>query len=71
MHWLPLMALATPVKFPQRTEMTFSKTALSHNVLVMSRIKESKTEPSWTDVLVVGEFCQDESEMHQAGLLQL
>lgn len=52
-------------------EMPFSKTALSHNVLVMSRINDSKTEPSWTDVLVVGEFCQDESDMPQAVLLQL
>lgn len=38
---------------------------------VMSPINDSKREPSWTDVLVAGEFCQDESDMHQAGLLQL
>lgn len=52
-------------------EKSFSKPVLSHNVLMMSRINDSKREPSWTDVLVVGEFCQDESDMHQAGLLQL
>lgn len=52
-------------------EKPFSKPVLSHNVLVMSRINDSKREPSWADVLVVGEFCQDESDMQQAGLLQL
>lgn len=49
----------------------FSKTVLFHNFLVMPRINDSKREPSWTDVLVVGEFCLDESDKHQAGPLQL
>lgn len=52
-------------------EKPFSKPESSYNTLVMSWINDSKREPSWADVLVLGELCPDESEMHQAGFLQL
>lgn len=74
LEWLWRFQLALPKG--QRAHYTciekpFSKLDFSNKVLVMSRINDSKREPTWTDVLVVGELCLDESEMHQAVFLRI